>query len=337
MTVRDHIDAGRPAEAAPLRLTFTAMATSITLQVIDPGPAASAALEAARAVFSRVEAACTRFDPQSPLMRANHDGLEWHSVPPECYLAVDEATRAHRETDGLFDPRVLDTLIALGYDRTLPFNQGLVDLASPAATDPADPGPCAPAPLLGPWEPGLEPTRSAIRLGPRGIDLGGIGKGLAVRLAGLELAAAGRAYLVEAGGDCLLGGDGPVGGGWRVGVEDPFGGPEPLAVLQLSDTGCATSSLRVRTWQLNGTEVHHLIDPRTGRSAAGGVRAVTVVHPDPAWAEVWSKALLITGRKRIRHLAETRGLAAAWVDDDSRVEYTAPMADFVIWPVPDAR
>jgi hypothetical protein len=45
------------------------MASSITLQVIDPGPHARPALEAAQEIFDRAEAACTRFDPDSPLMR----------------------------------------------------------------------------------------------------------------------------------------------------------------------------------------------------------------------------------------------------------------------------
>ena len=45
--------------------------------------------------------------------------------------------------------------------------------------------------------------------------------------------------------------------------------------------------------------VHHLVDPRTGEPADGGLRAVTGHGPDPAWAEVWSKTLFIEGRERI--------------------------------------
>ncbi|HET9518332.1 MAG TPA: FAD:protein FMN transferase, partial [Actinoplanes sp.] len=147
-------------------VTFKAMATTVTLRLLGAGPGAQAVLERAARVFARVEAACTRFDPQSPLMRANADGTGWHRVPSECYLAIEEAARAHRETGGLFDPRVLDVLVSMGYDRTLPFAAGPVSVTGTAA---------AVAVPLTPWSPGLDPANRAVRLGPARIDLGGIG------------------------------------------------------------------------------------------------------------------------------------------------------------------
>jgi len=306
------------------------MASRITLRVVDPGPTAGDALAAARRVFERVEAACTRFDPQSPLMRANADRTAWHAVPEECYLAVAEAARAHLETGGLFDPRVLDTLVGLGYDRTLPFRSGVSLTGAGRAVA------ARVAAGAGLWQPGLDPQSRSIRLGVDRIDLGGIGKGLAVRLAARALARAGGGHLIEAGGDCHVAGSGPDGGGWRIGIEDPTGGPEPVAVLRVADTGCATSSLRVRSWQVDGRRVHHLIDPRTGRSAQGGLLSVTVLDTDPARAEVWSKSLLIAGQGRIAALAARRRLPALWVDEDRRVAVSTAMEPCVIWVAPDA-
>ena len=92
--------------------------------------------------------------------------------------------------------------------------------------------------------------------------------------------------MIEAGGDCCLAGDGPCNAGWQVAVEDPTGGATPVAVLSLSDLGVATSSVRIRHWQVGGRSVHHLIDPRTGEPAEGGLACVTVAGPDPAAAEV---------------------------------------------------
>jgi FAD:protein FMN transferase len=292
-------------------------------------------------LFARVEAACTRFDPHSPLMRANDAGEAWCEVPDECYRALSEAARAHRRTDGLFDPRVLSTLVALGYDRSLPFADGPVRVSTRhnrgngSGRGPADVPPL-PVPVTGPdrlpaWEPGFDPAREAVRIGPRAVDLGGIGKGLAVRWAAGILEGTGRAFLVEAGGDCHLGGPGPDGGGWRVGVEDPDGGPEPVAVLTLTDTGCATSSLRLRSWQVDGRDAHHLIDPRTGLSAAGGLRSVTVAGLDTATAEVWSKSLLIAGRTQIVALARQHGLGAFWVTDDGRLGCSPAMRPAMLW------
>jgi thiamine biosynthesis lipoprotein len=306
---------------------FRAMACDIAFRVIDPDADVESAFLVAHAVFEEVERTCTRFVATSPLMRANGAPQDWHVVPAPLFEAVAEAARAHAETGGLFDPRVLRTLEAYGYDRSLPFASGDV------ATDPrAETGASVPS-ARGPWQPGLDRDSSAVRLGPDPIDLGGIGKGLAVRWAAERLGASGRSVLVEAGGDCHLAGPGPDGDGWKVGVEDPFGGPAPLAVLTLEDLACATSSVRLRRWRVGQEQVHHLIDPTSGRPGGAGLAAVTVVGPDAAWAEVWSKSLFLSGADGIAALAEDRQLDALWVRDDGTLHATPGMAERVVWRV----
>jgi thiamine biosynthesis lipoprotein len=303
--------------------TFRAMASEVKLRLIGPAEDAATALAAAEEVFRRIEASCTRFDPTSALMLANADPEAWHVVPSECYQAIAEAAAAHHRTGGLFDPRCLRTLEGLGYDRSLPFAAGPVSLDLPE--------PPARATAADPWRPGLDPAASAVRLGPDPIDLGGIGKGLAVRMAAVELRHAGVAALVEAGGDCHLLGDGPDGDGWNVAVEDPGGSDQPAAVLGLADVACATSSLRLRHWQVKGRTVHHLIDPRTGGPARSGLAAVTVVGADAALAEVWSKALLLAGPTDAAALADRHGLAALWIDGDGQLTCSAQMEPLVVW------
>ena len=315
-----------------------AMATDVTLTAVAAAEDARPALDRAAAVFTRIEAACTRFDPTSPLMTANASPQEWHVLPPECFEAVAEARHAHQQTEGLFDPRVLDTLVRLGYDRTLAFSGGTVAVRPPLTSDEPATGARLGAPdrsVAGPWRPELDAERHAVRLGQHPIDLGGIGKGLAVRRAATELATLGVPFLVEAGGDLAVGGDGPDGEGWLIGVEDPLPvadhRPDLVAVLRLADLSCATSSVRVRNWQADGRTVHHLIDPRTGDSSRTGLRSVTVVATDAAAAEVWSKALFILGRADIGAACRARDLAALWVQDDGTVGASAAMRGHVVW------
>lgn len=319
---------------------FRAMNTDITIQVTGPGAQAEHLIDQARRLFARVELACTRFDPDSALMQANRAGESWVEVPSECYLAIAEAEGAHVETQGLFDPRVLETLVGLGYDRTLAFGDGPVRLSSgtrPEGIPLILPSPAAAAASSRrpPWTPGLDRVRRAVRVGPLPVDLGGIGKGLAVRWASHLLVEAGAGHLVEAGGDCALAGPSPDGGPWRIGVEDPFGGDQPVAVLALHDTAVATSSLRKRTWQLDGRQVHHLIDPRSGACVDGGLRSVTVLDTDAARAEVWSKALLVAGRRHIAELATEKALPALWVDDSGRLAATPELHETIIWSCRD--
>jgi thiamine biosynthesis lipoprotein len=308
-----------------LTRTFRSMATDVTLRVAGARPGAAAALDRAEEVVVRVAATCTRFDPASPLMLANAAPRRWHQVPDELYAALRAAADAYDDTDGRFDPRVLDVLVSWGYDRSLPFRTGEVAVAGgPAAGQHAVPGRRR-------WRPRFDASRRAVRLGPAPVDLGGIGKGLAVRWAAAQLADAGSAALVEAGGDLQAVGAGPDGSGWLVAVEDPRGGPEPVAVLSLTDRGCATSSVRLRRWSVDGRPVNHLVDPSTGAPADGGLLSVTVVGADVAEAEVWSKALFLAGRGSVRRLADEHGLAALLVDTEGVVGLSRAMRPYLVW------
>ena len=309
--------------------TIRAMATDITVRVnvnLDGTDAAGeqeaqAAMEAALRVFADVEVACTRFDPESPLMRANASAGRWQRVDPLLFAALGEAHRAYETSSGRFDPRVLGDLVALGYDRTLPFAGGGV--ATSLAAEPAG--------RPGPWRPRFRSASGRVHLGGAGVDLGGIGKGLAVRWASEALRRYALDHLVEAGGDCYCGGVAPGGGPWMVGVEDPVGGGEPIAVLALSDRAVTTSSVRLRRWRAGATSVHHLIDPATGRPGGEGLQAVTVVSDDPATAETWSEVLCLAGRRGIASEARRAGLAALWVADDGSLETSSTMGRHVAW------
>ncbi len=315
-----------PTRGPELVRTLRSMATDVTMRVVRPRPAAVAALDRAERVFHQVAWSCTRFDTASPLMRANVTPRRWHDVPDELFDALREAAEAYDDTGGLFDPRVLQTLEAWGYDKTLPFLAGDVAVASENTNRRA-----VRVPGRRRWRPRFDESSRTVRLGPVPVDLGGIGKGLAVRWASQQLAGVGTAALVEAGGDLHASGHGPGGQGWLVAVEDPRGGREPVAALKLENLACATSSVRLRNWTIDGRAVHHLIDPRTGAPAGSGLLSVTVVGPDAARAEVWSKALFVAGRGRVRRLADERGVAALLVDTDGIVGMSRAMRPYVAW------
>ena len=94
--------------------------------------------------------------------------------------------------------------------------------------------------------------------------------------------------------------------------------------------------IRVNRWWRDGRVVHHLLDPRTGEPANDGLLAVTVAAPDPAWAEVWSKALYLAGRPTIANEARSRGIAAWWITDDGALEMTPAARALTIWVAGEA-
>jgi len=304
-----------------------AMATEVCIRAVgNPGDVSLAdAVTDALDIFVDVESSCTRFDPNSPLMRANREPDQWHRVPPRCFDALAEAYRAYEETGGRFDPRVLSDLLALGYDRTLPFG------SAPVAVDAAAPRRRLARP---PWHPRFRRSTGDVSLGGIPVDLGGIGKGLAVRWASERLRTQVPDHLVEAGGDCYCAGHAPEGGPWHIGVEDPGGQPQAVLVLALSDEACTTSSIRVRRWTSHGTPVHHLIDPTSGLPGGHGLASVTVVAPDPATAEVWSKTLFLAGRGGIEAETTRRSLAACWTTLDGTTDMSLAMRRRVLWRRP---
>ncbi|HYM82727.1 MAG TPA: FAD:protein FMN transferase, partial [Candidatus Dormibacteraeota bacterium] len=170
------------------------------------------------------------------------------------------------------------------------------------------------------------------------VDLGGIGKGLALRWSADRLRARlpeGAGALLEAGGDVVAVGPAPDGEAWLVGIEDPSGGSAPLAVVALLDAAVATSSVAVHRWvSPEGERVHHLLDPSTGRPGGEGLVAVTIHGPDPAWAEIRTKQLFLAGRAGIASLGRSLGLAAWWVVTDGSVSMTPAARLLTAWTAP---
>jgi thiamine biosynthesis lipoprotein len=62
----------------------------------------------------------------------------------------------------------------------------------------------------------------------------------------------------------------------------------------LLDMGAATSGTRKRAW---GSDLHHLIDPRTGRPARTDIAEASVIARSGADAEILAKSALLLGTK----------------------------------------
>jgi thiamine biosynthesis lipoprotein len=268
---------------------FDAMGSTIELVLKGRSPeAADAAFRSAEVLADRWERVFSRFRPESELSRLNRAAAPYR---PSRLLfdGIEAAIGAAQLTDGRFDPTVLPALINLGYDR--PYAR-IVAAGGEVAGQPclAEPAPS------GRWrEIVLDRSRKQIQL-PAGVrlDLGGIAKGLyADRLAG-ELAGW-PGGMVSAGGDMRLWGEPPDGDRWIVGIEQPERPGEDIAWFEVNGGGVATSGTNRRHWRLAGEDVHHLIDPATGRPVEGDLRSVTVAADTAVAAEVAATALFVAG------------------------------------------
>jgi len=257
------------------------------------------------AAFEAADHALSRFDAASPLSRLNARAGQPTTVSPLLARGLAVAWRAFRTSGGRFDPRIIGALEAAGE------RAGVSLPPSPDRLRPDDA-----------WLSLHPRTGRACISAP--VDLGGIGKGLALRWAADGLRRAGVTdFLLAAGGDIVARGTGPARRPWIVNLEDPSGRVPSLATIELRDVALATSAITVRRWTgVDGLQRHHLIDPGTMRPAESPWASVTVAHADPAWAEVLAKVAFLAGPRA----AEVLDGRAAWAvpADSSRVGTFGP-------------
>ena len=263
--------------------SFRAMNTDVQAVVVvdeDDAPAAGQALSEVEDLFASVEAALSRFRPDSELSRLNRaaadsQGRQLFRSSPLLFEVAAAALEAARETSGLFDPTVLGALVAAGYDRSFELLTGDVTFTSKWEIRPS-------------WDTViLDSANQTISLPP------GLGPGSRWHRQRLDGGSRGRPvarvpviFGIDAGGDLYCRGETGRWHSWTVGVEDPRAPGRDLAVLEDRACAVATSSVARRRWQRNGRQQHHLIDPRTILPAETDVLSATVIAQSVARAEI---------------------------------------------------
>lgn len=325
---------------------FQSMASPIRIRLDFPGnhqreyaEAATEIWDMAEAEFASVVKALSRFDPNSELSRLNRSPGQWVAVSPLLREALQKAREAYEYTDGVFDPRILRSLEALGYTGApvVPLStggrgDGTDSMRGAAASFDSD-GEKSPEPGADP-APWVEFHGDRVRI-EAPLDLGGLGKSLAVdrvRKGILSHPAARqmKGFLVNAGGDLYAWGTREDGEHWRVGIEDPTAPTTILAALDLPvSTAVCTSSIARRRWIHHGRPVHHLIDPATGQPAESAYLSVTCAYPDPITAEIITKALFIRPAQSLRIWPWPDYIW--WVTTDVRLLATPSGQRWVTW------
>jgi thiamine biosynthesis lipoprotein len=206
----------------------------------------------------------------------------------------------------LFDPSIRTSLEQLGYDRTF--------------TAIADDSITAPDTVPAPGLSGLEVSGSMARIADGwSIDLGGIGKGLAADVVADELIAAGaNSAYISLGGDIRASGEPVDADGWNVPLIHPLT-EQPFAHHTLFAGALVMSTTALRRWRRGGVDLHHLIDPRTGRPAETDLLAVAVADQTAARGEALAKSAIVAGRSVGSALLRSAGVKA-WLLSADGVE-----------------
>jgi len=287
------------------RARFAVLGTGGVAITTDPGRLA-AATDAALAEIEAVDAACSRFRDDSDLCAVNRAGGQPVVVSPVLVEALLVALRAAVVTGGDVDPTVGRAIRTLGYDRDF-------------GRLPLDGAPVLRVAVAQRWsEIEVDPSARTVRV-PAGVelDLGATAKALAAdRAAAAAAATAGCGVLVSLGGDIAVAGDPPE-GGWPVLVGDrhDIALDHPGPTVAIRHGGLATSGTAARRWRRGGQELHHIVDPRTGRPADEVWRTVSVAAASCVDANIASTAAVIRGEAAVEWLDEL-GLSARLVAPD---------------------
>ena len=298
-----------------------ALGTSAVLCVTDPAALPRARRELVREL-REVDLLASRFRTDSELTALNRCAGEPVRVSRRLFDAVALAVDVARRTGGLVDPTVGRALRLAGYDRT--FVAVRARDGSFLALSHLSPG----------WGSiRLEPERLEIRV-PAGVELD---LGATAKAATADAAAAaihritGSGVLVSLGGDAAVAGPVPL-GGWPIRIADHHDAPLASGgpVVAVHGGGLASSGIAARRWQVRGGERHHIIDPRTGGSAATPWRTVTATGATCVDANAASTAAVVLGADAPAWLG-LRGLSARLVRHDGSVVFVGD------WPRTEAQ
>ncbi len=280
--------------------TAVYMDTLVTIEVVEPAPDDVAArIEAAFGWFARVEAVCSRFDPESDLSQlCRQPGVEVR-VDPLLYRAIEFALSVARASGGAFDPTVGRTLAAQGFDTN--YRTGERTVSEAAATGGLD-------------DVVLDASaRTVLLRRPLTLDLGAVAKGFAIDLAAHELRGCPN-FAINAGGDLYLAGNNPDGEPWRIGIRHPRIPEAILTEVAVSGVAVCTSGDYDRP-RPDGQPGHHIVEPRSGRSASG-VASVTVIALTAMLADALGTAAFVLGPERGIAFLEAQGVDGLIISAD---------------------
>lgn len=283
---------GEPADLVSRSVALMGGHVGVHLRPVGSSDTGQATADA-EALLRRISAwadRLTRFTTTSELSHLNRDPRVEVPVGPTLATILDWSRYAEGLTGGIVDIGLLDARLAA---------EGASDCGDPVGA-PSDGASLASRS----WSLDRR-ARGAVVRRPVGLrfDLDGIGKGW---LADRALDRLGRhpAAVVDADGDVAVRLDPGV--TWSFGVADPRLEAHDLAILRLTRRsggdgggdgrfGLATSGTSVHRWDRDGGPTHHLIDPRTGRSAETDVVQATVLARTAREAEALAKSVVILG------------------------------------------
>ena len=159
-------------------------------------------------------------------------------------------------------------------------------------------------------------------LGGTTLDLGAVAKGyIADKLVDYFKKQGAEDVVIDLGGNIALIGE------HTVGIRNPKKPDEVFATMTINNKSAVTSGAYQRYFEYDGERYHHIIDPRTGKSADSGIASVTVVSPSSVFADALSTSIYILGEDALSLCAKFNDTDAIIFKEDGSIVTTDGFAE----------
>ncbi len=291
------------------------MTTSVSVELWDEDAAhAQQCIAQVMAVMHHINDTMNPFNPATELSKLNREAAQYPvKVSHELFGVIKTSLYFSELSNGIFDV----TFASIGY--RYDYHKGIHPSDAQIAQDLDK---IDYRLLL------LDEKAQTIRYGKAGVrvDLGGIAKGYAVDQGIDKLKACGiRMAMVSAGGDTRIIGD-RQGRPWMTAIRDPRNAKASAVLIPLSDTAISTSGDYERYFMEDGKRYHHILNPRTGKSA-DTCRSVSVIGPNATTTDGLTKTVFILGPKKgMAFIERIPGVDAIIIDNEGRLHYSKGLA-----------
>ncbi len=244
----------------------------------------------------------SRFLVDSETTKINASAGYRTAISEEMHDLLELCKKLYEETEGLFNPLILPALNREGYIGSWPkvekFNVKLDYSGYIESTNFND----------------VEIEQDYVTI-PKdsAIDFGGIGKGyLLDKLANLAASLGIGNYWFSLGGDLIFRGKDEDLEPWKIGIQDAINPEDMIDEISIdspSNIALATSG----TTKRRGEDWHHIIDPRTSKSALTDILSASVITNNAARADVFAKCFVIIGSRDAKNLFNKLSLDKVYI------------------------
>lgn len=262
------------------------------------------------AEMERINQLMSPYIESSELYSINKNaGIKEVSIGEELYQLIELSIEIGNQTKGAFDITFASVGFLYNYrERINPNQESLLNNQA----------------LIDYRQIKLNPQKQSVLLAQKGmkIDLGGIAKGYAVDNAVSLLQTLGvTSALVSAGGDTkALGKHGQR--PWLLAIQDPRKKGKHAIQLPMEDEAISTSGDYERYFIKEGIRHHHIIDPKTGRSASE-VQSVSIIGAKSVMTDALSTSVFVLGVKEgLALINQMPAYEALIIDKDRKLHFS---------------